>query len=205
VGVLPAIHVSRVLASADGIDDAPVLALPPLEKWPRTMWQGGAVYAAVQLAPYVGQFGVIAERDRADTGNGVGIVAGYRSPLTGSASLGFEIIVEQSSHRNDAAATDATATRALAGVRFSTKMDEKLNPFVMAGGGIYSLAFDGLDTKYHLSGLGFAIGGGVEYAPNPTFTLRAEIDAHVWAAAEESGHGGVAETLTFGLGAGVSF
>jgi len=194
-----------VLASADGLDDVPLLDLPPLPKWPRTLRSGGAAYAMLDLAPYVGQLGVLSQYERADAGVGVGVTAGYRTPLAGAKTLGFEFIFETSNHYNAAAGVDATATRLLGAARLNMKMDTKLTPFALVGGGLYQLQYAQLDPRFDLSGLGLLFGGGVDFTPNPKFTLRAELGAHVWAAAEESGDGGVAGTIAINLGAGVSF
>ena len=199
-------RVSMALPAADYKDDAPVLRLPPLERWPRTMWLGGAAYALVQLNPYVAQLGVLSDYERADSGLGFGVVAGYRFPMANAKALGLELAFERSGHTNEDAAVDATATRFVAAARLNLKMDEKFTPFAVAGAGIYKLEFDGMDPKFNLSGLGVMIGGGVDYSPRPSFSLRAELGIHIWAAEEEgSGHGGTAETLAIGLGASVSF
>jgi opacity protein-like surface antigen len=194
------------LPAADYEEDAPVLRLPPLERWPRTMWLGGAAYALVQLNPYVAQLGVLSEYERADSGLGFGVVAGYRVPMSNAKALGFELAYERSGHTNEDAAVDATATRLVVAARLNLKMDEKFTPFAVAGAGIYKLEFDGMDPKFNLSGPGVMIGGGVDYSPKSNFSFRAELGMHIWAAEEEgTGHGGTAETLAIGLGASVSF
>jgi opacity protein-like surface antigen len=199
-------RVSMALAAADRDEDAPVLQLPPLERWPRTMWLGGAAYALVQLNPYVAQLGVLSQYERADSGLGFGVLAGYRLPMSNAKALGFELAYERSGHTNEDAGVDATATRLVAAARLNMRMDEKLTPFAVAGAGIYKLEFDGIDPRYNLSGLGLMIGGGVDYSPKSSFSLRAELGIHIWAAEEEgTAHGGTAETLAIGLGASVSF
>ena len=201
-----AARVSMALPAADHEEDAPVLRLPPLERWPRTMWLGGAAYALVQLNPSVAQLGVLSEYERADSGLGFGVVAGYRFPMSNAKALGFEVAYERSGHTNQDADVDAIATRFVAAARLNLKMDEKFTPFAAVGAGIYKLEFDGIDPKFNLSGRGVMIGGGVDYSPKPNFSLRAELGIHIWAAEEEgSGHGGTAETLSVGLGASVSF
>ena len=199
-------RISMALPAADHEEDEPVLRLPPLERWPRTMWLGGAAYALVQLNPYVAQLGVLSDYERADSGLGFGVVAGYRLPMSNAKALGFEFVYERSGHTNEDAAVDATATRLVAATRLSLKMDEKFTPFAVAGAGIYKLEFDGMDPNFNLSGLGVMIGGGVDYSPKSSFSLRAELGMHIWAAEEEgSGHGGTAETFAIGLGASMSF
>jgi hypothetical protein len=85
------------------------------------------------------------------------------------------------------------------------RMDEKTTPFVVAGGGIYQLQFANLDPMYHLSGLGMLVGGGVDFTPQPTISIRAEVGLHIWSAEEESGGGGVAQTVNVGIGVGANF
>ena len=180
--------------------------LPPLKSWPRYLRSEGPLYALFQLSPLVAQLGIVKDAKRADSGTGIGLVFGYRKPLGGANSLGFEFIYETSQHHNESSDVPATATRLLGGVRWSFRMDERLVPFALAGGGLYELTFDGLDPKFGLSGLGFMIGGGVDFSPSARFALRAELALHIWDAAEKgSGAGGMAETLTLGLGAAVSF
>jgi hypothetical protein len=194
------------LAAGLGDEDLPVLELPALEKIPRTMWVGGALYAMVQFSPYVGQLGVLEKYKRADTGAGVGIVAGYRIPVKSTTALGIEFVMDQSAHTSEASDVGATATRILGEARLSMSMDRKLSPFALAGVGIYTLAFDEIDSRYDLSGPGLVIGGGIDFSPKKSFSLRAELDAHFWVAEEEaSGGGGLATTLSLVLGAGMNF
>ena len=197
-------EVTRSLAGATDIQPV-VVDLPPLENWPRYLRSSGPLYGLVQLSPYVGQFGVPADAGRADTGMGYGVVFGYRVPFSGANALGFEVIYEGSSHRNEASDVDASATRIVAGVRASFRMDERTVPFAVAGVGRYSLEFDTLDPRFNLSGLGVMLGGGLNITPSPRFSFRAELALHLWDAAEESGHGGLAETLAVALGAAFSF
>lgn len=199
---------SAALAGADGDESVEIqdVYLPALSSWPRSLRAKGPVYALVQVNPFVGQFGVLADYERADTGFGFGIVGGYRKPMSGAKALALEGIFERSSHTNESSDVDATATRLIAAARLNMKMDEKLTPFVVAGGGRYKLEFDGLDSRFNLSGLGVMFGGGIDYAPKTNFSVRAEMNLHIWDAAEEgSGGGGMAETLTLGFGAAVSF
>jgi hypothetical protein len=203
---MPTVGPAHLLAADFEDDDVPVLELPALEKLPRTMWVGGAIYALVHFSPYVGQFGVLEEYQRADDGSGAGFTAGYRVPIKGTVALGIELTVDRSEHFSEATSLDATATRMTGGVRLNTKMDGKLSPFVVAGGGSYTLEFDEIDSGYDLSGPGFVIGGGVDYSPKKAFLLRAEVDVHNWTAREDlSGGGGRATTVLFALGAGTSF
>ncbi len=196
--------VPRALAGAGEVETT-FVDLPPVGGWPRVLRTKGPVYALAQFSPYVGQLGVLSDYERADAGMGYGVVFGYRMPMGGAKALSFEAIYEQSSHTSDATGRDATATRIVAASRLSMKMDDKLMPFVVAGGGMYALDFDGLPSEYNLSGLGVMLGGGVDYSPSPGFLIRAEVDVHVWGAAEESGSGGTAQTLTLVVGAAVSF
>ncbi len=207
--VLPpgGLSVSSALAGASEVE-AKFVDLPPVSGWPRPLRAKGPVYALVEFHPYVGQLGVLSETRRADAGTGFGIVAGYRLPMANAKTLGFELNYEWSDHTNEAAGggVDATAKRVVAAARLNMRMDEKLTPFAVAGAGIYKLEFDGMDPTYNLSGLGVMMGGGVDYSPSPSFSIRAELGLHIWAAGEEaSDHGGTAETLTLGLGAAVSF
>ena len=194
-----------LLASADDLDDAPLVVLPPAPKWPRTLQPNGSNYVMVQFVPYVGQFGVLADYDRADTGQGMSISAGRRIPLAGGTALGIEIDYETSDHFSPSSGVDAAATRLAVAARLSMKMDTKVIPFALAGGGIYALDYEVLDPRYDLSGLGIVLGGGTDFVPTPALTLRVELVAHIWAAAEESGSGGTATTLCLGFGVGSSF
>jgi opacity protein-like surface antigen len=182
-----------------------VIELPSLGPSPRYLRSSGPFYAQFQLSPYVGQFGILADAERADSGVGYGAVFGYRIPVAGANALGIEFIYESSRHHNDASDVDARATRAVAGMRMSFRMDERVVPFGVAGVGSYKLEFDGLDPTFNLSGLGVMLGGGLNFAPSSRFSLRTELALHIWDAAQESGAGGTAETLTLGLGAALSF
>jgi hypothetical protein len=149
--------------------------------------------------------GVLSDQERADSGFGLGLVGGYRFPMSGARSLGVELGYEWSGHTNPTSHVDAKATRLTAQARLSFNADENLVPFAVAGGGLYSLEFDKLASEYDLSGLGLLMGGGAEYVHASGFFARAELGLHIWDAAEESGAGGVAETLTLSLGAAYSF
>lgn len=199
-----AAEVPRALAGAGEVETK-FVDLPPVGGWPRVLRVKGPVYALVTLSPYVGQLGVLSDYERADAGMGWGLAVGYRMPMGGAKALALEVIYEQSSHTSDATGFDATATRIVAASRLSMKMDEKLMPFAVVGGGFYDLEFDGMPSEYNLSGLGVMVGGGVDYSPSPGFLIRAEVDVHVWGAAEESGSGGTAQTVTLVIGAAVSF
>jgi opacity protein-like surface antigen len=196
--------ITHLLAGATEIQPV-IVDLPPLAKWPRYLRSSGPLYGLVQLSPYVGQFGAPADAGRADAGMGFGAVFGYRVPLSGAKTLGFELMYEASSHNNEASGVDANATRIVAGLRANFKMDERTVPFVVAGVGQYSLEFEGLDPKFNLSGLGVMFGGGVNISPSPRFSFRAEVALHLWDAAEESGNGGLAGTLAVMLGTAFSF
>lgn len=199
-----AFEVTHLLAGATEIQPV-IVDLPPLAKWPRYLRSSGPLYGLVQLSPYVGQFGAPADAGRADSGMGYGAVLGYRVPLSGANTLGFELIYETSSHNNEASGVDASATRIVAGLRASFKMDERMVPFIVAGVGQYSLKFDTLDPKFNLSGLGVMLGAGLNISPSPRFSFRVEVALHLWDAAEESGNGGLAETLAVALGTAFSF
>ncbi len=179
--------------------------LPSLGRWPLSFGGRGPVYVLAQLSPYVGQLGVLAEARRADTGTGFGAAFGYRVPLTGARSLGFELICETSSHWNEASDVDGTANRISAGARLSFRADQRVVPFAVAGAGYYELRFKDLGFGTELAGPGLLVGGGVDYVPVKAFTVRLEMNVHVWDAADDYGHGGVAATITIGLGAGTSF
>ena len=198
---------SEVTRSLTGATEAqPVIVdLPPLANWPRYLRSEGPIYGLVQFSPYVGQYGVPADAGRADAGMGYGAVLGYRVPFSGTNALGFEIMYETSSHYNEASGVDAGATRIVAGLRANFKMDERTVPFAVAGVGMYSLEFDGLDPKFNLSGLGIMLGGGLNVSPSPRFSFRAEVARHLGDAAEESGNGGLAETLAVAFGTAFSF
>lgn len=207
VGTFPpeAAGVPSALAAAGEVE-IEIVYLPSLSSWPRSLRAKGPMYALYKFSPYVGQLGVLKDYKRADSGIGfLGVAVGYRKPLSGAKAMSFEFIFEQSAHTNESSDVDATATRLLGAVRLNMKMDEKLTPFVVAGGGRYSLEFDELNSKFNLSGLGIMLGGGVDFAPNTGFFVRAELAVHIWDAAEESGNGGRAITPTIGIGAAVSF
>jgi hypothetical protein len=182
-----------------------VLRLPSLSGWPRFMRPAGPLYALVELQPYVGQFGAPADYKRADSGSGIGVVAGYRVPMGGAKALGIEILYERSGHTNEASDVDAGATRLGAGVRLNLRMDERVSAFALVGGGLYALEFDRLDPGFDLHGPGVFFGGGVDFTPGGRATLRAGAVLHVWDAAQKDGSGGAAETLGLNLGAAVSF
>lgn len=184
-----------------------IVDLPVLSSWPRSLRAEGPTYALFQFSPYVGQFGVLKDYSRADSGVGIGFVGGYRKPLSGAKALAIEVSYGWSFHTNESSEVDATATRLIGAARLNMRMDQKLTPFAVAGGGIYKLEFDGLDEKFNLSGLGVMFGGGVDYAPKTSFSVRAELGLHIWDAAEESasGGGGSATTLMLGIGAALSF
>lgn len=197
-------EVTHILAGATDIQPV-IVDLPPLGKWPRYLRSSGPLYGLVQLSPYVGQFGLPADAGRANAGMGYGVTVGYRVPFSGENAIGFELIYEASGHDNEASGVDASATRIVAGLRANFGMDERMVPFAVAGIGRYSLEFDGLDPKFDLSGLGVMFGGGVNISPSPRFSFRAEIALHLWDAAEESGNGGLAETLAVAFGTAFSF
>ena len=184
-----------------------IVDLPGLSNWPRSLRAKGPTYALFQFSPYVGQFGVLKDCSRADSGIGIGFVGGYRKPLKGAKALALEVSYGWSFHTNESSEVDATATRLIGAARLNMRMDQKLTPFVVAGGGIYKLEFDGLDEKFNLSGLGVMFGGGVDYAPKTSFSVRAELGVHIWDAEETgaSGGGGSATTLMLGVGAAMSF
>jgi hypothetical protein len=174
------------------------------------MGLGGAGYALVQFNPYVGQLGVLAERKRAGAGLGFGIVCGYRMIVRGATAIGLEVVVDASEHTNDISHTAAHATRTGVGLRASFRADEALQPFVSAGGGQYALRSDGMPSKFDLAGPGVFVGGGLDYSPpSPSqrgrFFARAELSLGLWGAVDEVGGGGLAGTVTLGLGAAVSF
>jgi hypothetical protein len=206
-GARPALHSPAALLSGDLGEEAPLLEFPRLERWPRTMYLGGAMYAHVQLSPYVGQFGVLQEYELADAGAGFGVSAGMRFPAGSATALGVELLYERSAHTNAGADVAATATRLLGAARLGFNMDRKLSPFAVVGFGSYSLEFDRLDSQYDVAGPGLLMGGGVDYSPKPKFTIRAELGLHVWTATEQRSGGGTggAQTLALGLGAAVSF
>jgi len=184
-----------------------IVDLPGLSSWPRSLRAKGPTYALFQFSPYVGQFGVLKDYSRADSGVGIGFVGGYRKPLSGAKALAFEVSYGLSFHTNESSDVDAKATRFIGAARPNMRMDQKLTPFAVAGGGIYKLEFDGLDEKFNLSGLGVMFGGGVDYAPKTSFSVRAELGLHIWDAEEKgaSGGGGSATTLMLGIGAALSF
>ncbi|MHC4501970.1 MAG: outer membrane beta-barrel protein [Planctomycetota bacterium] len=183
-----------------------IVDLPDLSSWPRSLRAEGPTYALFQFSPYVGQFGVLKDYNRADSGVGIGFVGGYRKPLSGAKALAFEVSYGLSFHTNESSEVDAKATRFIGAARLNMRMDQKLTPFAVAGGGIYKLEFDGLDEKFNLSGMGVMFGGGVDYAPKTSFSVRAELGLHIWDAEEEaSGGGGSATTLMLGIGAALSF
>ncbi len=202
-------EIAVALAGANGVGtsaiEIEIVDIPGLSSWPRSLRAAGPMYALFQLQPYVGQFGVIRDQKRADSGLGFGLVFGHRKPMSGAKSLGLEFIFERSGHTNESSAVDATATRLLGAARMNLNMDKELTPFIVAGGGMYSLKFDGLDPKFNLSGLGFMAGGGVDFSPKRNLAVRAELVLHIWDAAQEDGAGGMAETLTLGVGAALSF
>ncbi len=169
------------------------------------MRQDGAAYALVQFSPYVGQFGVLAGSGRADAGLGYGMVLGYRAIVRGSTSVALEVSHEASVHRNSLAGTASHANRAGLGLRASLHSDEKLQPFVSAGAALYTLRFDDMPTKFDLSGPGAFVAGGVDYSFSSRFTARAELSLGLWEAADETGGGGLAATITLGTGAAFSF
>lgn len=206
VGTFPpeAAEVPSALAAAPDVE-IEIVDLPSLSSWPRSLRAKGPVYALLHVSPYVGQLGVLADYKRADSGMGFGLVGGYRKPMSGAKAMSLEFIFERSGHTNESSDVDATATRILGAVRLNMKMDQKLTPFVVAGGGEYFLKFDELDSKFNLSGLGVMLGAGVDFAPKRGFFVRAELDVHIWDAAEESGNGGMAITPTIGIGAALSF
>jgi hypothetical protein len=186
-------------------EDLPVLRLPTLERWPRTMRQSGAAYALVQLNPYVGQLGVLAEGKRADAGMGYGLVCGYRFKVRGTTAFGLEIAHEASNHTNEVSGTEARAKCTGMGLRASLRADENLSPFVAVGVGGYSLDSIELPPEYDLSGAGVTVRSGAEYSPSRRFSVRTELSVGVWEAADEVGGKGLAATVTIGVGAAVSF
>jgi opacity protein-like surface antigen len=196
--------VTRFLAGASDVQPV-IVDLPPLKNWPRYLRSAGPLYGLVQLSPYVGQFGVPADTGRAGAGIGFGLVFGYRIPFSSTNALGIEVMYESSKHDNDASRVDARAKRLVVGARANFKMDERLVPFAVAGLGRYSLEFDGLDPKYDLSGMGVMFGGGVSFSPKPRLSVRAELNLHLWDAAEASGNGGGAQTLALSFGTAFSF
>ena len=196
---------SRAPSTEVGDDDAPLLRLPPLERLPRTMWLKGAAYALVQFNPYVGQLGVLAESKRADAGLGFGVVCGYRLTVRGTTAVGLEVSYDASEHTNEISQTGARASRTGLGLRASLHADEKLSPFLAAGVGLYAIDFGDLPPKYDLSGSGVFLGGGADFSPSSRFSMRGELSLGLWEATDELGGGGIAATLTLGLGAVVSF
>lgn len=199
-----AARLDGLLSAAIG-DVEPKVFHVPVERWPRSLRNAGPVYVLVHLSPYVGQLGAIAETRRADAGSGYGAVLGYRIPAAGATVLGFEILREASGHWNSNSDVAAAATRTCLALRANFRADSKVQPLAVAGGGLYAVEFEGLDPRFDISGPGFLLGGGVDFAPSRRFSARVELSLHVWAAAEESGGGGLAGTLAFNLGAALSF
>ena len=191
--------------AASGENTAKVVELPPLERWPRTLHGEGPMYGLFQLSPYVGQFGVISDTGRADAGVGLGAVLGYRIPVKGTAAFGFELSYGLSEHWNASSSVGASATQAGLGLRAAFRMDETLNPFATAGLGYYTMGFEGLDPRFDVSGFGGYIGGGMDMSSPERLSVRAEARLHIWEAADSTGGGGLAETLTVNLGAAWSF
>lgn len=179
--------------------------LPSLEQWPAYLPGRSPWYGLITLSPYVSQMGILADTERADSGMGFGAVFGYDMPLFSATSLGFEMSYEQSRHQNLSSDVGALATRLGAGLRMTFRIDETIRPFVIAGAGAYSMDFDDLDPKFDLSGEGFYFGGGTGFALKSRFAIKAGMCMHIWDAAEASGRGGVAQTLTVNLGAAVNF
>lgn len=200
----PAGVCAAALAAA-GEGEVEIVELPPLEKWPRTLRGEGPLYGMLQLTPYVGQFGVVSDTGRADDGVGLGAVFGYKMPFRGTAVLGVEVSYGLSQHWNASSSVGASATQAGLGLRAAFRMDGMLNPFATAGLGYYTMAFDNLDSKFDLSGLGGYVGGGVDVSSTKALSIRTEAKLHLWEAADSMGGGGLAETLTVSLGAAWSF
>jgi opacity protein-like surface antigen len=182
-----------------------VVTLPALSQWPRYLSGRSPWYGHISLSPYVGQMGILSDIERAGSGSGFGAVFGYDIPLFSTTSLGFEMRYGQSSHHNPSSDVSARATRLGAGLRMSFSIDDKLRPFFVAGTGTYSMAFDELDSRFDLSGPGFYFGGGGSYAFKDRFSLKAGMCMHIWEAAEDSGNGGTAQTLTVNIGTAFSF
>lgn len=201
-----ALPTSALAAALESEEIEPTIVdIPDLPSWPRFLRFRGPMYALVQFEPYVGQMGILADKERADAGMGIGFVGGVRTPMAGGKSLGFEGLLGMSRHYNAASDVDANATRLAGAVRMSFGADEKVVPFVVGGVGRYRLSFDKLPSEYNLSGLGALVGGGVEYVSGGTVSARAELTLHIWDAAQPDGGGGLAETLVLALGAAFSF
>ena len=202
-----AVEVPGLLTSEAGDSVTPqVVSLPPGDGWPRLLPDAGPFYALAQFSPYVGQFGVLADWDRADAGYGLGALFGYRLPLNNAFALGLEVQYEFSEHKNPSAGVDAHHTRYGGAVRATFNFDRKLRPFGVVGGGEYRMEFDSVDPKFFLRGLGVFLGGGVDYVHSGQLAIRGEMTIHIWDAAEIGyDKGGTATTLFLGAGAAFSF
>lgn len=192
------------LAAATGIEPT-VVVLPSLPDWPIVMKSEGPIYASIQYSPLVFQGGVLKDSDRAEDGSGYGVVVGYKLLAGGTITLGFEGIYETSAHHNPTSDVPGTATRTSAAARVTFRGDAPMHPFAAAGVGDYALVFDGLESRFNLAGPGAFLSAGVDYAAARHVAGRLEVAFHAWDAVQESGTGGMAQTLAVSLGLAVSF
>jgi len=193
------------LLAADSVEPE-IVALPPLPRWPILMRTAGPFYTHVMLAPLVIQTGILADARRADAGAGVSFAFGMVLFTGGTTMLGLEGVFGQSSHYNPTSEVDGTASRQCVAGRLLMGGDQARHPFVVAGVGSYALAFDGLDDRFDLSGIGVYAGGGVDFVTTRNLSVRVDGEVHIWDAAESgSGNGGVAGTVRIGVGAALSF
>ncbi len=190
---------------AAGTQEPTYVDLPNADRWPRSMQGGGPMHVAVMFAPYVGVFGALADIERSDAGSGFGVAVGYRMPSSSSRTLDLSLAYEESSHHNPTSDVEGRATRLGARLGMSFAMGNKTRPYAAVGAEMSSLTFDGLASEYGFSGPGLFVGGGIDYSPSGSVSLRAEIGLHVWDATDGSGGGGVTETLSVGLGAAFGF
>ena len=201
-------EVPRALVADVGEFAAPQeVLLPATDRWPRTFPDAGPFYALAQISPLVFPVGVLRSTDRLDSvGYGLGAPAGWRLPLTNAFSLGFELQAELSEHKNPSADVKAHYTRTGGAVRATFNLDRSLRPFGVAGGGLYEVQFNDVPARFHLSGAGMFLGGGVDYVYLDRLTIRGEMTLHLWSAAEKgSGGSGQAAMLCIGGGAAFSF
>ena len=149
--------------AVENIVEKIIVDAPPVESWPRACHGAGPFYVLVQASPYVGQFGAVADSDRADDGRGFGATVGWRTPCGASRTLGYEALIESSDHRNAHSDVRGCAVRVGFGRTWGFRPDEKLQPFVLAGAGYYMLHFEKLDPEFDISGPGGYLGGGLDH------------------------------------------